>query len=62
MGPDSSKPPCKKAKLVRLERKMEKLHQKGLKLDIEKKKPEVKSLEDFINGIRENSKCKLKVS
>lgn len=63
MGLDSSKPPCKKAKLLRIERKKEKLNKIGLKLeDIKKKTSEPKSIEEFIENISENSKFKLKVS
>ncbi|KAK7865883.1 hypothetical protein R5R35_003994 [Gryllus longicercus] len=55
-GCDASKPPCKKAKLVRLERKKEKLMQKGFseeeieKMMVGNKKqaPAAKSLEDFL--------------
>lgn len=63
LGPDCSKPPCKKAKLLRIERKKEKLNKMGLKLeDIKKKTSEPKSIEEFIENISQNSKFKLKVS
>lgn len=62
MGPDSSKPPCKKAKLIRIEKKNEKLIKMGCPNKIvEKSQPEPKSIENFIENISEQSKLKLKV-
>lgn len=60
-GRDPNKPPCKKAKLMRLERKKEKLLSKGI-TDIKTESPsKQKSLEDFMNEISVDSKKKLKV-
>nr|CAI5853599.1 unnamed protein product [Callosobruchus analis] len=57
---DQSRPPSKKAKILRLERKKEKLMKKGLIL--EEKVPEPpKSIEQFIEEIPDNVKGKLKI-
>ncbi|VEN52608.1 unnamed protein product [Callosobruchus maculatus] len=57
---DQSRPPCKKAKILRLERKKEKLMKKGLIL--EEKVPEPpKSIEQFIEEIPNEVKGKLKL-
>ncbi|VEN52610.1 unnamed protein product [Callosobruchus maculatus] len=57
---DQSRPPCKKAKILRLERKKEKLMKKGLIL--EEKVPEPpKSIEQFIEEIPNEVKGKLKI-
>nr|CAI5853600.1 unnamed protein product [Callosobruchus analis] len=57
---DQSRPPSKKAKILRLERKKEKLMKKGLIL--EEKVPEPpKSIEQFIEEIPDNVKGKLKL-
>ncbi|XP_018333588.1 arginyl-tRNA--protein transferase 1 isoform X2 [Agrilus planipennis] len=62
VGADPSRPPCKKAKLLRIERKQQKLIQKGLKIgQKETAKNEQKKLEDFIDQIPENAKHKLKL-
>lgn len=51
-GPDKEKPPCKKAKLLRLERRNLKLASKGLSLDASSSAPKqencAKKLEDFL--------------
>lgn len=63
IGADTSKPPCKKSKLLRRERKIEKLHKMGLKEDDTKPKPCVsKSIEEFVDNISDVSKLNLKVS
>ncbi|XP_075211102.1 arginyltransferase 1 isoform X1 [Lycorma delicatula] len=55
VGADPSRPACKKAKILRLERKKQKLQNKGLNEEevakklCEKTVPSEKSLEDFIN-------------
>lgn len=61
---DSDKPKPKKAKLIRLERKIEKLAEKGLKLEDVKSKivpTAEKSLEDFLAEEPLNGKHQLKV-
>ncbi|XP_034241054.1 arginyl-tRNA--protein transferase 1 isoform X4 [Thrips palmi] len=51
-GPDKEKPPCKKAKLLRLERRNQKLASKGLSVDPSSSAPKqenfAKKLEDFL--------------
>jgi arginine-tRNA-protein transferase len=57
IGPDANKPPRKKAKLIRLERKYQKLLNRGLTQEaadamLKQRKPqqqEGKSLEDLLN-------------
>jgi arginine-tRNA-protein transferase len=57
VGPDANRPPCKKAKLVRLERKHQKLLNQGYDEEaadamLKQRKPqrqEGKSLEDLLN-------------
>ena len=57
IGPDEKRPPCKKAKLIRLERKYQKLLNRGLTHEaadamLKQQKPqqqEGKSLEDLLN-------------
>lgn len=64
-GADPSKPPCKKAKLLRLERKKQKLLEKGIVWTGDESK-EVgmtgKSLEEFLNEMPNELKHKLQVS
>ncbi|CAH1154474.1 unnamed protein product [Phaedon cochleariae] len=60
VGPDSSKPPCKKAKLMRLERKKEKLLKKGLTIE-KKMNSNQKSIEQFLKEIPSNAKHRLKI-
>lgn len=62
MGADPNKPPCKKAKLLRLERKKEKLQKKGIEFEKKQVKNEQKSLEEFLNEVQPDSKHKIKVS
>nr|CAH7763148.1 unnamed protein product [Callosobruchus chinensis] len=57
---DQSRPPCKKAKILRLERKKEKLMKKGLQLEEKVPKPP-KSIEQFIEEIPDELKGKLKI-
>lgn len=61
IGADSSKPPCKKAKLLRLERKKEKLLKQGLSLEKKQPAQSQKSIEEFLDEISQNSKHKLRV-
>ncbi|CAH1129279.1 unnamed protein product [Ceutorhynchus assimilis] len=61
LGPDPNKPPCKKAKLIRLERKKEKLMQKGQTLEPTSHSNNQKSLSQFLEEIPANSKHKLKL-
>ncbi|TMW53528.1 hypothetical protein DOY81_001405 [Sarcophaga bullata] len=60
---DSLNTPCKKAKQIRLEKKMAKQAAKGLPTDLPPKSPrnQEKSLKDFINDTRPDDKHKLKV-
>lgn len=60
---DGLNPPCKKAKQMRLERKMAKQAAKGLPTELPPKTPrnQEKSLSDLINDTRPDDKHKLKV-
>lgn len=65
---DVTKPPCKKAKLMRIERKRQKLAAAGIdpetvQQQTQKIKPqnEAKSLEQFLSELPENTKHKLRV-
>jgi arginine-tRNA-protein transferase len=57
IGPDANRPPCKKAKLIRLERKYQKLLNQGLTQEAadailnqrKSQQQEGKSLEDLLN-------------
>lgn len=64
VGADPSKPPCKKAKLLRLERKSQKLLKKGEDISTTSNRPsnQQKSLNQFLEEIPTTSKHKLKVS
>lgn len=64
VGADPSKPPCKKAKLLRLERKSQKLLKKGEDVSATSNRPnnQQKSLNQFLEEIPTTSKHKLKVS
>lgn len=64
VGADPSKPPCKKAKLLRLERKSQKLLKKGEDISTTFNRPsdQQKSLNQFLEEIPTTSKHKLKVS
>ncbi|XP_061390961.1 arginyl-tRNA--protein transferase 1 [Musca vetustissima] len=59
---DITKPPCKKAKQMRLERKLAKQAAKGLPAVIEKKPPrnQEKTLKEFLNEAKPDDKHKLK--
>ncbi|KAJ8923364.1 hypothetical protein NQ315_001922 [Exocentrus adspersus] len=61
VGADTSKPPCKKAKLLRFERKKEKLGKCGLSLG--KKDPVQfgKSIEQLMEEVSNDSSCKLRL-
>lgn len=63
VGPDPSRPPCKKAKELRLERKKAKLAEKGLPLPTASvaKASQEKSLEQFLAEEPSEAKHKLKV-
>lgn len=63
LGPDPTKPPCKKAKQLRLERKLEKLKEKGIDVSNLPKisKNKEKQVEDFINELPDEVKRKLEV-
>lgn len=62
VGADTSKPPCKKAKLLRLERKKEKLLKQGLSLEKREPAQPQKSIEQCLEEVSQNSKHKLRVS
>ncbi|KAG6443353.1 hypothetical protein O3G_MSEX002745 [Manduca sexta] len=62
-GPDPSKAPCKKAKQLRRERKLEKLKEKGIdvsSLNTTSKNNE-KQIEEFINELPDDVKKKLEI-
>ncbi|XP_060521349.1 arginyl-tRNA--protein transferase 1 isoform X2 [Cylas formicarius] len=61
VGPDHSKPPCKKAKFLRLERKKAKLQQKGEAIQFVNGTNEQKSLNQFLEDIPTDGKLKLKM-
>ena len=61
VGADPTKPPCKKAKLVRMERKKEKLLKRGMSLEKIEVRNEQKSLEEFLNEVSQDGKHKFKV-
>lgn len=62
-GPDPTKAPCKKAKQLRKERKLEKLKDKGIDVTSlpNNNKNIEKQLEDFINELPDEFKQKLEV-
>ncbi|XP_068617683.1 arginyl-tRNA--protein transferase 1 [Battus philenor] len=62
-GPDPNKVPCKKAKLLRRERRLEKLKEKGVDVStiINPDKNKEKQIEDLINELPENVKHKLEI-
>ncbi|GLV46733.1 Arginyltransferase 1 [Carabus blaptoides fortunei] len=61
-GADPSKPPCKKAKFLRLERKQHKLAEKGINpLQSNAAQSQEKSLEQFINDISKTPAHRLTV-
>lgn len=63
VGPDPSKQPCKKAKQLRLEKKLKKLKAKGIETPIlaTKKTVKEKTLEDFFNDISESECSRFKI-
>ncbi|CAK1555782.1 unnamed protein product [Leptosia nina] len=60
-GPDPSKPPCKKAKQMRIERKIEKLKAQGKDVTNVMKTNKEKQLEDFIRDLPDEVKHKLEI-
>lgn len=61
---DQSRPPCKKAKLIRIEKKRQKLAAAGLEFEtiVKQNKPtQGKSLEQFLLEIPPNAQHQLKV-
>ncbi|XP_045500708.1 arginyl-tRNA--protein transferase 1 [Colias croceus] len=61
-GPDPTRPPCKKAKQMRKERKLEKLKAQGIDIsNLDTNKNKEKQIEDFIKDLPENVKHKLEV-
>ncbi|CAB3253309.1 unnamed protein product [Arctia plantaginis] len=63
VGPDPNKAPCKKAKQLRIERKLEKLREKGIDvLPVNNAcKNREKQIEDFINELPDDVKHKLEI-
>ncbi|XP_968074.1 arginyl-tRNA--protein transferase 1 isoform X1 [Tribolium castaneum] len=61
LGADPTKPPCKKAKILRLERKKEKLQKKGIVFEKKPATNEQKTLEEFLNDTAPDSKHKIKL-
>lgn len=62
LGPDPTKAPCKKAKQLRRERKLEKLREKGIDVaTLNTCKNKEKQVEDFINELPDDVKHKLEV-
>lgn len=62
LGADPNKHPCKKAKLMRRERKQQKLNEKGINFAQPSANNEAKTLEQFVYDIPDSCKDKLKVS
>lgn len=62
LGADPNRPLCKKAKLLRIEKKQQKMIQRGMSLGKLSTKNTAKSLDDFLNEVSENPKHQLKVS
>ncbi|XP_052756992.1 arginyl-tRNA--protein transferase 1 [Galleria mellonella] len=62
-GPDPTRAPCKKAKQLRRERKLEKLKEKGIDVSIvmNSNKNKEKQIEDFINDLPDDVKQKLEI-
>ncbi|XP_030760579.1 arginyl-tRNA--protein transferase 1 isoform X2 [Sitophilus oryzae] len=60
-GADPNKPPCKKAKLLRLEKKREKMLQQDKNYEVTNSVSTQKSLTDFLNDISSTSQHKLKL-
>ncbi|RZC37479.1 arginyl-tRNA--protein transferase 1, partial [Asbolus verrucosus] len=61
VGADPNKPPCKKAKILRLERRQEKLLKRGMSLEQIPAKSEQKTLEEFLNDVSQDQKHKFKL-
>lgn len=61
-GADPNRPPCKKAKLLRLERKQQKLLKRGMSLEKIDTAPQAKTLSQFLSDIPKDAKHKLTVS
>ncbi|GJQ72406.1 hypothetical protein Trydic_g3487 [Trypoxylus dichotomus] len=61
LGADPHKPPCKKAKLLRLEKKQQKLQGKGLHFMKSAAANQEKSLEQFLYDLPENCQDKLQI-
>lgn len=62
LGADPSKPVCKKAKLMRLERKQQMSANHGMKINKSQTESAVKTLEHFLTEVPADSKHKLQVS
>ncbi|XP_013199429.2 arginyl-tRNA--protein transferase 1 [Amyelois transitella] len=60
-GPDPTKGPCKKAKQMRRERKLEKLKDRGIDVTTLSNKNKEKQIEDFINELPEDVRQKLEI-
>ncbi|KAM3965873.1 arginyltransferase 1 [Aphomia sociella] len=62
-GPDPTRAPCKKAKLIRRERKLEKLKENGIDITTlsNTNKNKEKQIEDFINELPDDVKQKLEI-
>lgn len=62
-GADPNKAPCKKAKLLRRERKLEKLREKGVDVNSMNSacKSKEKQIEDFVNELPDDVKHKLQI-
>ncbi|XP_044252983.1 arginyl-tRNA--protein transferase 1 isoform X2 [Tribolium madens] len=61
VGADPSKPPCKKAKILRMERKKEKLQKKGIVFEKKPVANEQKTLEELLNETVPDSKHKIRL-
>ncbi|XP_044252984.1 arginyl-tRNA--protein transferase 1 isoform X3 [Tribolium madens] len=62
VGADPSKPPCKKAKILRMERKKEKLQKKGIVFEKKPVANEQKTLEELLNETVPDSKHKIRIT
>ena len=62
LGADPNKPACKKAKLMRLERKRQTLADRGVQVNKPPAKSTGKTLEQFLTDVPADSKHKLQVS
>ncbi|XP_044759815.1 arginyl-tRNA--protein transferase 1 [Coccinella septempunctata] len=59
LGPDPNRPPCKKAKILRYEKKMKKCESLDQSIETQTQKSECKSLEEFLNDVSSDDKHKL---